>query len=461
VSPPPNERRTRIVVTALLLAVALVAPALFLDDAQHVRAATIAAVVLAVWLGEALPPFVPTLLLVALVPLLMSQGAASTAATGAMDLRAVLSWCADPVLALFFGGFALGAAASKHALDAFVARAVVRLSRGRALALLALACAGTAALSMWMSNIAAAAMMLAALRPLLATPTVDAARAGSQRDASFSRALLLAVAFGANYGGMATPIGSGPNAIAVARAPGLTFVDWMLIAAPLTIALLLGALALIVVVVLRGRVDGRVDLALPEAAFTQRSGAVVLVFAACVSAWLLEPIHGVPAPVVAVAAAAVLFAARLLDEKDLARLDWSTLVLVAGGLALGRLLESSGLVDAAARAVPWDALPQLARLVVIVGAAALFSALASNTATATMLIPLAHAVDPSPSVAILVAIGCSLGAPFVFSTPPNAMAVGAGARTRDLLLVGLPLMIGGAVFVALTGPSFVALLLRP
>jgi sodium-dependent dicarboxylate transporter 2/3/5 len=231
----------------------------------------------------------------------------------------------------------------------------------------------------------------------------------------------------------------------------------MLLALPLTIGLLVAALALILAVVLRGRVRARIDTVLPSAAFSRKGAAVVIVFGACVAAWLSEPTLGVPAPVVALAAAAVLFASGLLRIDDLARLDWSTLFLVGGGLALGRLLETSGLIDAAARTVPWDVLPPTGRLIVIVVAASLFSALASNTAAATMLIPLAQVVSPSPAVAILVAIGCSLGAPFVFSTPPNAMAVGAGARSRDLLLVGLPLMIGGAAFVALTGPQFVAL----
>lgn len=454
----PRERRTRLIVTALLVVAALVLPSLALDDATHARAATLAAVVLALWLGEATPPFVPTLLLVAAVPLVMDGSTlGSSSSSSAYELRAVLSWCADPVLALFFGGFALGAAASKHGIDAFVARTVVRMSRGRTMALVALACAGTALLSMWMSNIAAAAMMIAALRPIL-----TAARETSQSsddDGAMSRALLAAVAFGANFGGMATPIGSGPNAIALARAPGTTFIEWMLIAAPLTLGLLVASLVLIALVIRRGRVSGRIALVVPDAPFTQRSAGVFVVFVACVAVWLAEPLHGIPAPVVALAAAALLFVAALLDGKDLARIDWSTLILVAGGLALGRLLETSGVIDAAARSVPWDALPQVMRLVVVILAAALFSALASNTATATMLIPLAMAIDPSPAMAILVAIGCSLGAPFVFSTPPNAMAVGAGARSRDVLLIGVPLMIGGALFVALTGPQFVALFL--
>jgi sodium-dependent dicarboxylate transporter 2/3/5 len=109
--------------------------------------------------------------------------------------------------------------------------------------------AGTAGLSMWMSNIAAAAMMLAALRPFSA----------AESDEDFRRALLVALALGANLGGMATPIGTGPNAIAIAalsRESSITFIGWMAFAFPLTVVMLLVGFLLLAV---RHRVFGRFD----------------------------------------------------------------------------------------------------------------------------------------------------------------------------------------------------------
>ena len=117
-----------------------------------------------------------------------------------------LRWMADPVLGLFFGGFVIGEAAAAHGIDRWVAKQAFGLARGRVRWLVAVVLGATAFLSMWMSNIAAAALMIAALKPIVAE-TEDRVR----------RVLLVAVALGANLGGMATPIGSGPNALAIAR----------------------------------------------------------------------------------------------------------------------------------------------------------------------------------------------------------------------------------------------------
>ena len=90
---------------------------------------------------------------------------------------------------------------------------------------------------------------------------------------------------------------------------------------------------------------------------------------------------------------------------------------------------------------------------------AAMSAVMSNTAAATLLVPVAAAAVPSvPAIPILVALAASFGMPFVVSTPANAMAVGAGARSRDLLVPGLVLMGVGCVLLWLTGPRVLAVL---
>src|SRR5688500_2270982 len=187
----PSSRRRAIVAAAAILGVT--APLALIDDPVLGRATAIAAVYLVVLLAEVVPPFGPTLFLLTATPPLLAPLDAT------YRLGEVLRWPADPVMALFAGGLALGLAAQRHGIDARIADAVVRLARGRRRRLLALVLIGTAVMSMWMSNIAAAAMMLTALRPLLAGPTgADGSR----------RALLLALALGANLGGMATPIGT-------------------------------------------------------------------------------------------------------------------------------------------------------------------------------------------------------------------------------------------------------------
>jgi sodium-dependent dicarboxylate transporter 2/3/5 len=148
-----------------------------------------------------------------------------------------------------------------------------------------------------------------------------------------------------------------------------------------------------------------------------------------------------------------LFGTGLLQREDLGKLDWSTLILIAGGIALGRLVEQSGVVATALRGVDWSTWPQVAQVGLLVSLAAVLAAFMSNTGTAALLIPIAVQLFPSASMPVLVAVGCSFGIPFVISTPPNAMVAGeGGVESSDLLRLGLPLMLLGCLVVALTGP---------
>ena len=412
---------------------------LWIKDAIFARAIVIAGICLALWLTEVVPPYVPTLLLWSMTPLLLSGYGEQ------FHLARVLGWSANPVLALFLGGFALSVAASRHGIDQLIARLAVRLSGGRQLALVILVIAATATLSMWMSNIAAAAMMLVALHPLFA---------GTPKNNCFRRATLMGIAMGANFGGIATPIGTGPNAIAIAAVSAsvrVTFLDWMFFALPLAFALMIAGGVLLT---LRFRLRGVTELPeIPLKAPDRRARLVMIVFFVTVAAWLTEPIHETSSGVVALIATAVLFGSGLLRREDIRRIDWSTLGLIAGGIGLGTLLDQAGLAKFAGAAVPWQEIPQVARLLMLCLTAALLSALMSNTAAVTMLIPLAAGIDPAPSTAILIAISASLGIPFVISTPPNAMIYGEGGITfSDLATPGLVLMILGCILVSLTGP---------
>ena len=133
---------------------------------------------------------------------------------------------------LCFGGFVLSAAGAKYGIDVHIARWVVWASGGRRRLLLLAVMAATAVLSMWMLNIVAAAMMVATLRPLFD---------GEHEDRSFRTALLVGLAFAANFGGIATPIGTGPNIVAigaVASRYAITFPAWMVFGVPLALTML-------------------------------------------------------------------------------------------------------------------------------------------------------------------------------------------------------------------------------
>jgi sodium-dependent dicarboxylate transporter 2/3/5 len=155
----------------------------------------------------------------------------------------------------------------------------------------------------------------------------------------------------------------------------------------------------------------------------------------------------------------MLFATGLLKQRDLGDLDWSTLGLIAGGLALGRLLESTGLLATLSYSLDLSGAPRWIWLGSLVFASALLAALMSNTATAALLVPLGLLLDPSPATAVVIAVATSFGMPCPISTPPNAMVYGTGHVTvRDLLQIGLPLMIIGCLLVTLSGIWFLGLL---
>jgi sodium-dependent dicarboxylate transporter 2/3/5 len=418
-----------------------------IDDPLLARATMLTCVALVLWLTELIPLYATTLILLAGCALLLGP-----LDPRAFSLQRVLSWTANPVMALFFGGFALSVAGSKYGIDAYLAGWMVRISGGRRAMLLLTVMSVTAVLSMWMSNIAAAAMVLVTLAPLL--------RAAEDQP-HYRKALLLGVAFAANFGGIATPLGTGPNLIAIGAIEErmrITFPQWMSFGVPLTMIMVAFSYALLVMLHrVRGRMDGA-PVAPPR--LSGRGWTVVAFFFLAVGLWLTEPLHRIPSAVTALALAGVLFALRLLDARDLNRIEWDTLMLIAGGLALGELFDESGLARSLASRVDWAALHPTVFLFAFILACATLSAIASNTAAAAMLIQIGLSIVPDPSFAVLVALGASMGVPFVISTPPNAMVYNRGGlRPIDLALPGFVLMLSGCAGLALAGPQVLRALL--
>jgi solute carrier family 13 (sodium-dependent dicarboxylate transporter), member 2/3/5 len=435
---PERVLNLRLIICLLVGGLLAALSLMMIGDSTQARAVAIAAFCLVMWLGEAVPAFVPTFVLMASVPLLLTGPT--------YRLSSVMHWMADPVLVLFFGGFTLGAAAQRYGIDVSITSLALSWSGGHRLRLLALVMIATACLSMWMSNTAAAAMMLAALRPMIS---------GLSLGDSFRAALLVAIAVAANLGGMATPIGSPPNAIAVATlevVQPISLLGWMLFGVPCMVALLVIGFGLLVMRYGIRRTSAPIPITATVPIQGRRSWAVVGIFSVMVAAWLTEPLHGIPVPVVAALGATAFFGSGLLSVGDLTRIDWSTLILIAGGLGLGQLLQQSGCIQSAAQAIDWSVLPSSFRVAALVAIAASMSAVMSNTATATMVIPLAYALDPSPATPLLVALGCSLGMPFAISTPPNALVYGEGLKVSDLLLPGVVFMVLGCLVVAFAGP---------
>ena len=435
-------RRSRFpVLLALLFATAIVASAQFgLSDPMLARATMLAGTCLVLWLFEVIPLYATTLVLWAGMVLLLSP-----LDPIAFSLPRVVSTATNPVMILFFGGFVLSVAGAKYGIDAYIAGWMIKASGRRKRVMLLTVMTVTAVLSMWMLNTAAAAMMLATLKPLFAR---------EHGDRSFRAAMLLGLAFGANFGGIGTPIGTGPNLIAISAVASrhqITFLDWMIFGVPTAIVMLaLAYLLLLRIYHVSGSMRG---VAFPHPALSVRAWCVVAIFFATVTAWLCEPVHHVPSALIAIAMTAVLFSTRLLDASDLRQIRWDTLLLIAGGLTLGQLFDDSGLARAVSASVRWNALPTTVLLLGLIAACAVISAVSSNTAASAILIPIAMDIAPSATTAVLVALGASMGAPFVISTPPNALVYGhGGLRPRDFLIPGMILMVIGCLLLAVVGP---------
>lgn len=350
--------------------------------------------------------------------------------TGVLDLRAALAPFAHPVIFLFLGSFALAAALQQQGLDRALAASIVRLaggSRPRAVMLLMLA---TAVLSMWISNTAATAMLLPLALAML--DGADPQRPAGPREQAF---VLLGVAYSASIGGIATLVGSPPNAIAAAQA-GVSFTQWLGFGLPLA-AVLLPLMVLTLAVVLRPRLAGQVPVKPAEPLpWTAPRRRTVAIFGLSVLGWIAGTplaralgLTGDADSVVALLAVVALVTSGAVDWPQIERrTPWHVLLLFGGGLALSEAMSASGasrflamqLIAAVAGAPAWLVLLGLVAFVVFL------TEFVSNTACAALLVPIVIGVAGAlglPPALLAAAIATSASCAFMLpvATPPNAL----------------------------------------
>lgn len=396
------------------------------------------AIAAVLWITEAVPLFVTSLLVLALelawlAPALRDvPGAPGTA----MFLNAFFS----DVTLLFLGGFVLSSALARTALDRRLARAILRRAGTAPRRVLLATMVTTALLSMWMSNTAACALMLGLASSMLANvPAED----------GFRKALLLGIAFAANLGGIATPIGSPPNAIMLSylQAEGLapSFAAWIALALPLLVVSLGLVLAL-----LGRRFPTRLEaITLDDdtpVPFGRAQLLVVVVLVLTVAGWLLGDRLSLSAGTVALLPIIVLFGTHLLRTEELRAMPWDVLLLIGGGLALGAAIDQSGLATWVSARIPTDSLGATQLLGVVAILALVLSAVMSNTAAANLLAPMLLGLTGASHAPLFVvtALACSLAMPLPVSTPPNAMAFGfshgpqgqGALSARDMVVPG-------------------------
>ena len=419
---------------------------------EQVLATAILVTTVLLWITETLPLFATAFISIALQTLLLANPGEWSwlgfADGGGPTLRDFLAAAVDPVLLLFFSGLVLSRAAVKASVDRKLAAVVLRPMTGSPPHLLAGVIAATAFFSLWMSNTATTALMLTLVVPILTQ---------LPRGDPFRKALIIAVPVSANIAGMSTPIASPPNAIAmsyIGRAGiELSFLGWMLFALPLVVGLLGATWWWLLRSYGSTVTEWSIDL--PDARLSWRGVWVIIVAVLTFAAWVTEPLHGIPAPVAATLPVTLFFATAVITREDVNSLDWDVLILIAGGLALGYTLQVTGLDQRLAMVVPVDA-PDWVRLTMLAGATLALGTFFSNTAIASMFIPVAVVTAAqSASVGlttfvITTAFVASLSMALPMSTPPNAMAYTSGELTSgDFLRTGGFLGACGAAVVVL------------
>ncbi|MDE1316102.1 DASS family sodium-coupled anion symporter [Vibrio aestuarianus] len=389
------------------------------------------------WLTEALHVTVTAIL----VPIM-------AVVFGVFNTQTALNNFANSIIFLFLGGVALAAAMHRQDLDKVIADKVLIMARGRMSVAVFMLFGVTAGLSMWISNTATAAMMLPLVLGVLSKVDQD-------RGHSTYVFVLLGIAYSASIGGIATVVGSPPNAIAAAEV-GLSFTDWMKFGAP-TAAIMLPVAIAILYFALKPDLNGEFELNRTPVEWDKGKVVTLSIFALTVFCWIFsKPLNAMLGgfakfdTIVALGAIVLVNFARVVHWKDVEKTaDWGVLLLFGGGICLSNVLKQTGTSVFLANEL--SALISHFGLFFIVLVIAVFvvflTEFASNTASAALLIPVfasvAEAFGISPVIlSVLIAVAASCAFMLPVATPPNAIVFASGhIKQSEMMRVGMLLNI--------------------
>ena len=399
------------------------------------------------WFTEALHITVTALI----VPVL-----AAVSGVPGMGTKQALAGFADPIIYIFFGGFALASALHVQKLDRKIALWLISLSRGNMLVSVLALFAVTAFLSMWISNTATTAMMLPLAMGMMS-------HLDPEKDRKTFVFVLLGIAYASSVGGLGTLVGSPPNAIA-AKALGLDFRGWMNYGLPMMLALM-PLVLFSMYVLLRPDFSRKVDIGNSEPIpWNLPRLLTLLVFIVTAIAWILgaqiKTTFGIDSPdtVVALAAAVTVVVLGLVTWRDVAaNTDWGVLLLFGGGIALSSLLDKSGASLALGQALASQFVTTHPFIVILAVAAfiIMLTEFTSNTASAALLVPVFASIAtqlnlPKEALVMVIGIGASCAFMLPVATPPNAIVFGTGLiKQREMMQVGMLLNVLCIILVTL------------
>ncbi|MFY0990267.1 SLC13 family permease [Halomonas sp. C05BenzN] len=417
------------------------------------------------WSTEAVPIPVTSLLPLVLVPALGIGGMGETASS-----------YANPIIYLFLGGFLLGIAMQRWNLHRRIALHVLQVVGARPRHQIGGFMIATGFLSMWVSNTATTIMMLPIGMSVLSL-LEDSDPAELKR---YATALLLAIAYSASIGGVATLIGTPPNALlagylAEDRGIDIGFAEWMLIGLPISIAMMASAWWWLTrrgfVLSTGGASAGMIQGELARLGrMTPAERRVGITFLLAALAWVARPLLNdlgldwLSDTSIAIAAGIALFlipsgrgnGERLMVWEAAQTLPWGILLLFGGGLALAGTISRSGLAEwIAGQLGLFGVFPLLALVGVVVLVIIFLTEITSNTATAAAFLPLlgalALSLDISPlliTVPAAIAASCAFMMPV--ATPPNAIVFATGhLKVQSMIRAGFMLNLVSTVLVTL------------
>ena len=415
------------------------------------------------WMFEIIPNWTTSLLLIVLTLLTISDkgiGLFCDPKFGTLvSYKSLMASFADPVVMLFMGGFVLAIMAEKYGLDVTLARILLKPFGTKPNMVLLGFLVVIAIFSMFMSNTATAAMMLAFLAPVLSVlPSDDKGKIG----------LSLAIPVAANIGGIGTPIGTPPNATAVRflteAGYDVSFSDWSIRMIPYVLIMILVAWVLLQIMFPFKTKKLVLDIPENKRSVDWKTYVVWITFIGTILLWATESLTGINSNVVALIPLGVLTMTGIFTKEDIKEINWTVLWLVAGGFALGTALQGTGLAKVLINAIPFGSMSVLLVLIIAGLVCYFLSNFISNSATAALLIPILIVVaegmaDPAASnnasfVALggthamisFIAVCASIAMLFPISTPPNAIASSTGlVQTKDMTKVGI--IIGAIGFI--------------
>lgn len=428
------------------------------------------------WVTEAIPIPATSLLPVILFPL-----------SGGLELNATTSAYGNGTIFLFLGGFVLALAMERWELHRRIAINIISVMGTKPDRIVLGFMVATGFLSMWISN-TATAMMMVPIGLAITYQVQDALKQDPSVDTSkgnfaFGKAIMLAIAYSASIGGMATLIGTPPNAILVGTVRELfdyeiSFAGWMLFGVPFAWGFIIIAWIYLTKLAFPTKLKdlpGGKEIfeeekrKLGKASYEEK--VVFTIFSITALAWIsrsfvLNKINpNIDDTIIAIIAAVVLFiiptksskASHIMDWNSAVKLPWGVLMLFGGGLAIAAGFTSSGLSEWIGSQL--DGLQGVHTIFIILSVTALVLALTeitSNTATATMMFPimaaLALAVDVHPLV-LMAAAGLAASSAFMLpvATPPNAVVFGSGyIKITDMAKAGFLLNVIGVILITIT-----------